>query len=165
MALDNPLWQYALELYARPGVREAALALQEAGASINRLLLACYLATQGLELDAALLAGPAQDWQREITHPLRALRYRVREHKLTRAELDACYQRLREAELAAEQVELMLLWEQIERQALQPGPVGAALARRNLQRVLSRLPVQAQVSCAPQLEIMVAAAFASAAGP
>jgi uncharacterized protein (TIGR02444 family) len=155
MALDNPLWQYALDLYARPGVTAAALQLQAAGASINRLLLACYLARQGRELPPDLLAGAACDWQRAITHPLRAVRYRVREQKQARPELDACYRRLREAELATEQVELMLLWQQLGELSPDPAPPGPALARRNLQRVLHG--IEGDID-AP-LETLIGAAF------
>jgi len=79
---------------------------------------------------------------------------------MTRAELDACYQCLREAELAAEQVELMLLWEQIERRSLNPAPAGATLARLNLQRVLSGSVPPPLEQYRPQLETLVAAALA-----
>ena len=103
-ALETPLWHYALGLYSRPGVEAAALALQQAGLSINRLLFACWLASEGRELKSDYLQGEALQWQRELTHPLRALRYRVRGQKAAAPELEACYRKLREAELAAEQV-------------------------------------------------------------
>lgn len=158
-ALDNPLWRYALELYACPGVQAAALSLQAAGASINRLLLACYLGTQGRELASELLCGAAAEWQQEITQPLRALRYRVRENRLGRGELDACYRRLREAELAAEQVELMLLWEQLEALSLSLATAGRALVRNNLQQVLAGAVPGSLEPYQSQLETLVGAAF------
>ena len=70
--MDEPwpasaLWDYAVDLYARPGVREACLALQDrAGADVNLLLLACWLGATGRRLDPAALARLRTDalaWQ------------------------------------------------------------------------------------------------------
>ncbi|UTW10959.1 TIGR02444 family protein [Marinobacterium rhizophilum] len=112
MKLDNDLWQYALQLYGRPGVEAACLALQqESSLSVNRLLFCCWLATTGRPLLLeALERSQAAQWQHSTTEPLRALRYQVRQQRLQTPQLDSCYQALRRAELAAEQVELGWLY-------------------------------------------------------
>ncbi|GGC09298.1 hypothetical protein GCM10011352_39600 [Marinobacterium zhoushanense] len=160
MSLNNPLWQTALRLYALPGVETAALQLQRAGCSINRLLMACYLAQQGRRLVPELLAGEALDWQREITYPLRALRYRVRTRKGERAELEPCYSALRKAELACEQVELMLLWEGLSALALPSAAAGEALARANLELVLVESGVDDLRRFDDQVAVLINAALA-----
>lgn len=157
MSLDNPLWQYALKLYARPGVEQAALELQQAGCSINRLLTACYLGQRGLRLMPALLEGEALEWQRELTHPVRVLRYRVRNRKGLRAEMESCYHALREAELACEQVELMLLWETICDTRLPTARVGVALIRSNLEIALSESGVGAWSEFDAPLQVLIEA--------
>lgn len=115
MVLDeHPLWRYAQVLYARPGVEQTCLRLQdEQGRNVNLLLWACWLGRSGVllpgsRLDAAraALAG----WDAQV-RALRAVRRAMRERiepvpevwrKRVRTQVQA-------AELAAEQVELGLL--------------------------------------------------------
>lgn len=133
MSLENPLWQYALRLYSRPGVEQCCLQLQDQGAVVNRLLFACWLASQGIRLDRDRLHQSDNRWQPEVTRPLRVVRLRVREQLAALPEAEACYRALRQAELAAEQLELMLLWQQ--GQSWSPdSQVSAALFRHNLQQ-------------------------------
>ena len=113
MQLKNDLWAFALNFYQQPGVESACLLLQEQfGLSINRIIYAAWCGCEGqsLRVNEALLQ--ADKWQKGITHPLRAVRYAVREQKKSDPALDTCYQALRKAELACEQVELALLYEQ-----------------------------------------------------
>ncbi|MBR9885601.1 MAG: TIGR02444 family protein [Oceanospirillales bacterium] len=159
MSLNNPLWQSALKLYGSAGVEQAALELQQAGCSINRLLLACYLAQQGLQLESSLLRGDALEWQQAVTHPLRAVRYRVREQKAQRDDLDQCYRALREAELACEQVELMMLWQSLSTANLCSKPSGRELARANLERVLVEAGITDPACVDAPLGVLIAAAF------
>lgn len=140
-------------------MESAALALQAEGLSVNRLLFACWLASIGRELQPADLGGEAQDWQQSLTHPLRALRYQVRTRKQQRPELEACYAKLRAAELAAEQVELWLLWQGLSEVHPVPAATGAELARINLQRVCSCAGRADAAALQPALEVLVRAAF------
>ena len=78
----NPFWDYSVELYGRPGVEAACLELQRRhGLDVNLILLCCWQATRGAELDHATL-GRAKtvvaSWQAEVVRPLRALRQRLR---------------------------------------------------------------------------------------
>ncbi len=110
--LNNDLWDFALHLYGQPGVEPACLALQQGWSlSVNRLLFCCWLATTGRALQPEqLCTSQAAQWQHSTTEPLRALRYQVRQQRLETPELETCYQALRRAELAAEQVELGWLY-------------------------------------------------------
>ncbi|HSA82280.1 MAG TPA: TIGR02444 family protein [Geminicoccaceae bacterium] len=78
----NPLWDYAVELYGRPGVEAACLELQRRhGVDVNLVLLCCWQATRGAELDPAALSRAktaVASWQAEVVRPLRALRQRLR---------------------------------------------------------------------------------------
>ncbi len=78
---EEPFWTYSLELYARPGVEAACLELQRRhGVDVNLVLLCCWLATRGIELDQITLARAKRavvDWQAEVVRPLRALRRRL----------------------------------------------------------------------------------------
>ncbi len=134
MALDNPLWRYALALYARPGVEQCCLQLQDQGAAINRLLLACWLGQRGVPVDEARWQALPAEWRQEITEPLRQIRYRVRALQAQQPEVGGCYRALRQAELAAEQVELMQLWQASEAWSCQPEYAAGALMLDNLIR-------------------------------
>lgn len=161
MSLDNPLWHYALELYGRPGVESAVLTLQRCGCSVNRLLYACWLAREGRRLEPDMLAGEALEWQQTLTHPLRALRYQVRGRKEQQPLLETCYRRLREAELAAEQVELMLLWQQ--GQHAPSATAGRELAWHNLKQATQAAELSWS-QLRSHLQPLVQAAFPSASG-
>ena len=76
--MDNPIWEFSLAHYARPGVAQACLRAQdELGLDVNILLYAAWLASRDQPLPAAHLAGLEQatvHWRREVVAPLRALR-------------------------------------------------------------------------------------------
>lgn len=134
MALDNPLWRYALTLYAAPGVEQCCLQLQDQGAAINRLLLACWLGSRGVAVAAVDWPQLELPWRSDVTEPLRRIRYRVRAQRSAQPALEACYRALRQAELAAEQVELMLLWQRSRAWPRQPANAGTALILEHLNR-------------------------------
>ena len=76
------LWSFSLAVYAAPGVADACLTAQdEAGADVNLLLWAAWLAAQGHDLTAAELAeavAATQPWRDDVVRPLRALRRRLK---------------------------------------------------------------------------------------
>jgi uncharacterized protein (TIGR02444 family) len=78
----NPLWDYSVELYGRPGVEAACLELQRRhGLDVNLVLLCCWQAARGAELDPAASSRASTavaSWQAEVVRPLRALRQRLR---------------------------------------------------------------------------------------
>jgi len=135
MSLENPLWQYATTLYSQPGVEQCCLQLQDQGVIIDRLLFACWLGHRGIRLTQPRMQRLQDDWHSEVVHPLRALRYRVRSRLSRMPEAERCYRALRQAELAAEQLELMQLW-QLSRDWMPEIPGDQALLRHNMEQVL-----------------------------
>ena len=104
---SEALWGFSLGFYARPGVSEALIALQDrARCDVNLMLFALWLGVSGRsrltneELEIA--DRIARPMRRDIVEPLRALRRRLK------SDPDADIQRLREGikalELAAEKV-------------------------------------------------------------
>jgi len=117
--MENPLWNFSLAVYAKPGVEAQLLHLQdELGADCNVLLAIAWQASRGRALDAArwsALLAHSEMAQRQCLAPLRALRRRVK--TLTAA--DSLYEEVKALELAAER------WQQ---DGLLPLLEGAALA-------------------------------------
>ncbi|WP_409524539.1 TIGR02444 family protein [Nitrincola sp. MINF-07-Sa-05] len=170
MSIYNPLWHYAITVYQRPGVEAQCLALQMQGLSVNRLLLCCWLAQTGRRLQPGQLAA-AEHWQASILQPLRAIRYQVRSMR-EGEELSECYQQLKRAELAAEQVEIMQLW-QCSSSGHASGVTGGAadgtaedteqeplkLARQNINTYLAQLGQAPSTECLTEVERLLGLAF------
>ena len=103
---DEAMWRFSLSFYARPGVSEALIALQDrAGFDVNLMLFALWLGVSGRSLtkeELAITDQIAQPIRAHIVEPLRALRRKLR------ADPDADIQGLREGikalELDAEKV-------------------------------------------------------------
>ncbi len=101
---ENPLWDFSLAVYARPGVPAACLDLQDRrGVDVNVLLFAVWAGLAcGVRLSAEELEridSTIAPWRAEVVRPLRAVRRRVK------GEDQALYERLKAAELAAERVQ------------------------------------------------------------
>jgi uncharacterized protein (TIGR02444 family) len=143
----NPFWDYSLELYQRPGVEAACLDLQRRhGLDVNLVLLCCWQASRGAELDAATLREAHQavaSWQAEVVRLLRALRRRLKA-RLVDPEPQSVVERwpdlaaaIRERaqalELDGERLAQLGLYRAVE--GLSPSaPPGVALAGVNLRR-------------------------------
>ncbi len=114
----SAFWDFSLATYARPGVADACLALQEElGVDVNLLLLACWLARQGRRPGAELAArlrDAAAAHQDPIVRPLRAAR-RALKARLARVDpalagpLGQLRRAVAAAELAAERAEQLEL--------------------------------------------------------
>lgn len=76
--MNNPFWEYSVQQYARSGVAEACLALQdEHGLDVNMLLYGAWLASIGRQPDSAHLEAMSRDireWRERVVQPLRHLR-------------------------------------------------------------------------------------------
>ena len=74
----TPFWDWALSVYAKPGVAQACLDLQDSGQQCTAYLLwAAWAADQGLELSQGTLASGqalASHWESEVLQPLRHAR-------------------------------------------------------------------------------------------
>ena len=80
---DPSLWSFSVDRYAKPGVQEAAVALQESqGADVNFLFYCVWCAVTGrdlLDVDEFEKAEKlVARWRGEITEPLRMLRNRIK---------------------------------------------------------------------------------------
>lgn len=111
---DNAFWDFSLQVYAKPGVAEACLALQDArGQDVNLLLFCCWAASLGRHLtaeEAALLERLSADWREEAVRPLRRARRHLKPLEgdpavaALRAKIKACEleaERLQQARLFA----------------------------------------------------------------
>jgi len=73
------LWQWALEVYARPSVAEACLSLQDQhGQNVPYLLWAAWRASEGRDADAEIAAELVRRWDAEVGSPLRAVRRAIK---------------------------------------------------------------------------------------
>ena len=110
------LWDWIVEIYGRPGVEPACLALQdEHGQSTPYLLWAVWAGGRGglvheRCLTAAAIAWP---WERAVTHPLRAARLGL---KPAFASIDDPARRALRARIKADELEA----ERLLLQALEP---------------------------------------------
>jgi uncharacterized protein (TIGR02444 family) len=80
---DHPFWNFSLEVYARKGVADACLSLQDdLGIDVNMLLFCCWAGhSGGGELGGRIIAdaaGAVASWHDEIVRPLRRLRRRLK---------------------------------------------------------------------------------------
>lgn len=110
MAESPELWPFSLALYARPGVAPALIALQDRRAlDVNLLLYCCWAGSRGHGLsrdEIAALVDAAQPWHERVVRPLRAARRAAGDFG---AAGEALYRRLKDQEIAAEEVEHGLL--------------------------------------------------------
>jgi uncharacterized protein (TIGR02444 family) len=112
---ENPFWNFSLEIYARTGVAEACLALQnEFGVDVNMVLYCVWLADQGRALDDAA-AGDCiaitHPWQTRMVSIIRELGRACRNDSLLAPEAfrESIRRELARVELHAERIEQELL--------------------------------------------------------
>src|SRR5438067_7576165 len=105
MAAGEAFWRFSLAFYARPGVAEALIALQDrAGMDVNLMLFALWrgavhghlLTTAELEAAEAAIAP----LRRAVVEPVRALRRRLK--GASEPDMQALRRRIAVLELAAE---------------------------------------------------------------
>lgn len=111
-----PLWRFALALYARPGVAQACLDLQDRREADVNLLL--YAAWTGADLGFALTADAmaearraVADWHRDIVVPLRTVRRRLKTGPAPAPNeaTDTLRKRVQAIEIEAERIEQSIL--------------------------------------------------------
>lgn len=117
MNAEAACWRFVGHVYARPGVQQSCLLLQERmQADIVLLLFGSWLARCGIALslgaarEATALVGP---WRDTVVRPLRAIRLTMKSSPLmARPEAAALRERIKADELAAERIEqgLLVAW-------------------------------------------------------
>src|SRR5437588_1884595 len=131
--LDNEMWRFVGSFYAREGVSHACLALQDQlGVDVDILLFAIFAQVKrGILLDADDLASVdnlIRDWRSEIVQVLRRVRTRLKAGPAPAPSLVAekLRNRIKAAELEAEQIELTVLADWLHRRTPRPGVRGDA---------------------------------------
>jgi len=116
--MSSDLWSFSLTTYARPGVEQACLQLQAAGANVCLLLCGLWLDQRKVECsDQRLqqLRRVAEDWDADVVQPLRALRTQWKAVAAKDADLDALREKVKALELEAEQRLLLRLEQTAQR--------------------------------------------------
>ena len=156
----NAFWTFSARVYARSGVTDACLKLQDDfGLDVNLLLFCLWSAAEGPgRLDAAdvdRLTELVGQWQSETVQPLRAIRRQPRE--ALGDELARFFRAtMLQAELDAERVEQELLFRWAGEHPRNPETDVAAEAARNLIVYLAREGIATE-QVAPQLRTLLAA--------
>lgn len=125
------LWDWAVRAYARPGVADACLHLQDHhGANAPLLLAAAWAASIGRRFDTGAAVALAYDWEHDVGGPLRAARRNLKPGR--RGVADAAREGLRAQVKAVELQGERVLLDALEGLALdgdgQPAELAAALA-------------------------------------
>ncbi|KTT49147.1 hypothetical protein SB11R_12860 [Pseudomonas oryzihabitans] len=110
--MQEDLWEFALAVYARPGVEGACLRVQEAGADVCLVLTALWLDRRGCALEArglGRLRAAATHWQETVVRPLRQLRQAWKVPAGEDEDLAALREQLKGLELSAEREQLARL--------------------------------------------------------
>ncbi|PDT46455.1 TIGR02444 family protein [Sinorhizobium fredii] len=134
------LWDFALQLYAAPGVGEACFTLQdECRVDVPLLLFSAWLSKQSVALTASDLAridGIVADWRSEVVQPLRAVRRRLKSgpYPAPTTVTEALRNGVKGVELSSEKIELAVL--ETEGEALIAAGAFAVDATGNLAVVL-----------------------------
>lgn len=167
-------WDFAVSVYARPGVQAACLALQDRrGADVVALMALLHAAAAGRAIpsEPRLRKALAQvaPWRAQAVLPLRAIRRALKDWQFTgrpgpAPDAETARQAVATAELAAERVELETLSAALAEagpalRAASPAEVAAALA--SYWRVAG---LRADAEDFAHLAILLAAAFPMAAG-
>ncbi len=110
----TPLWHYALDVYARPGVADELLRLQDHHhADVLWLLTALWLAERGAPLEIEQRYQPEYEaWRKTMILPVREQRRLCDKDKTP-----GLYELLKRAELEAEKEGLRILYEVFADQA------------------------------------------------
>ncbi len=128
---DHPFWDFSLALYARPGVAEACLRLQDGpGLDVNLLLFACWSAAErGAPPSRAgwrrLIDGTAA-WRSQVVVPLRGVRRFLKNSTVTPWSA-ALRERVKALELDAEHAEQLAIADLAEPGDRRGDPLAALL--------------------------------------
>ena len=159
------LWNFAVQLYGRAGVRDACLDLQDrCGLDVDLLLFAVWSAFAGPgQLDAGAFReciAVTAAWRDRLLQPLRALRRTSSGDfdPIPEASSQAVARQLQAVELAAERVELELLegWA-TARDSCGPATEPEAAAASNLVAYLTAAGVETSAGAAAMRTLLAAA--------
>ena len=142
--LEADSWAFALDIYARPGIADACLSLQNrADVDVMMLLVIAFAAAR-----LRILLAPAEireldevcrPWREQIVWPLRAIRSGLKSGPLPAPSsgTEQFRSKIKTAELAAEQLQNKLLAERLSQRPPKSGAVSAEEVRTVLGCVVS----------------------------
>jgi len=116
---ESPFWLFSGTVYARPGVAEACLELQDRhGLDVNVLLFCAWAGAQGRVLDGGdigLLRSASRPWHDNVVGPLRAARRWLKQQTAVPDDLgEAFREEVKALELQAEMLEQLVLYQELE---------------------------------------------------
>lgn len=128
---DHPFWDFSLALYARPGVADACLRLQDGlGLDVNLLLFACWTAAAGKRRPSRegwrRLVDETETWRARVVEPLRRVR-RVLKDAAANPWSVGLRERVKALELDAEHAEQLMIAALAETGGGQPGDALATM--------------------------------------
>jgi uncharacterized protein (TIGR02444 family) len=139
--LEADSWAFALAIYARPGIAEACLILQnEAGVDVVMLLMVAFAAVRHRILltreEIKALDEACRPWREQIVWPLRAIRSGLKTGPLPApsTETEQFRSKVKTLELAAEKAQNQLLAE-----CLPLRPEKDAVSSEQLRTVLGKV--------------------------
>ncbi|STX40721.1 Uncharacterized conserved protein [Legionella donaldsonii] len=134
-SLDNPFWQFSLQVYRDEQVKEACLAFQQQeGLNVNLLLLCCWLAYAVEEISQSELVNACHcinDWHEKITQTLRSVRQQLKESSADDW-VNTFYQQILRDELDSEAYQQHRLYQCFAAQQKPTGSKNESLAIRYL---------------------------------
>lgn len=107
--MHTDLWDFAIKLYALPGVEAACLTLQAEGADVCLLLCGAWLERRRTPLNEKRIEALRQlcvPWQQDVVQPLRSIRQQWRTGAACDDQLAALRERVKALELDAERLQL-----------------------------------------------------------
>jgi uncharacterized protein (TIGR02444 family) len=137
--LEADSWAFALQIYARPGVADACLKLQnEAGVDVMMFLMVAFAAVRHRILltasDIRQLDEACRPWREQIVRPLRAIRSGLKTGPLPapNSETEEFRSKIKAVELASERLQNQLLagclpLRSPERDVVDPEELGSVL--------------------------------------
>jgi uncharacterized protein (TIGR02444 family) len=149
LSLDNPFWQYSLQVYANSKVREICLQLQdEFSLNVNLLLLGGWTANQNIQLSAedyCQLGQMIAPLEQQGIRPLRQIRRNLSLRTLlNNGWQEELRQRVLNVELFAEQIEQALLYAKLQEtpRFYAASTTKTEQLRRNLQAYMQAANIQ-----------------------
>ncbi|ALM54452.1 hypothetical protein AR456_00845 [Halomonas huangheensis] len=147
----DPLWEFAVGLYSRPGVEQHCLVLQdEHGWDVCELLWRCWLYQHAAQ--AGPLPAEVAQWQHAVTRPLRDLRRQLKPAAQSSEGVANVRSQVSQAELYAERETLHILMK-ISLKSMLLSPLPRPLPR--LEKVLhstGQIQKKSQVSALRHIE-------------
>jgi uncharacterized protein (TIGR02444 family) len=142
--LQADSWAFVLDLYARPGVAEACLKLQnEAGIDVMMFLMVAFAAIRRRTLltpsEIRELDGACRPWREQIVQPLRAVRSGLKSGPppAPNSETEEFRSKVKAIELASERLQNQLMAEYLPLRPPEQDAVGPEDLRSTLRSVVA----------------------------